>query len=111
MFCRSKYHSRKTTIDGITFDSKKEAEYYCQLQILLNGRAIKGFRRQVRYELQEGYTRNGAKVRPIYYVADFVVEYKDHTEVVDVKGIRTEIYKLKKKILLKKYPEMIFVEV
>ncbi|MBQ0066830.1 MAG: DUF1064 domain-containing protein [Phascolarctobacterium sp.] len=107
----NKYHSRKTTIDGITFDSRKEANYYCQLRMLLKGKVIKGFRRQVKFELQEGYTRNGEKVRPIYYVADFVVEYKDRVEVVDVKGMRTDVYKLKKKLLLKKYPEMIFVEV
>ena len=45
-------------------------------------------------------------------MADFVVTYSDgHVEVIDVKGVRTDVYKLKRKMLLFKYPDLIFREV
>lgn len=109
----SKYNAQKTTVNGITFDSKKEANYYCELMMLQAGGVVKKFDMQVPYELQPGYrNRQGKKIRPIKYLADFVVEFKDgHKEVVDVKGFRTKEYELKKKLLLYKYPEILFKEV
>lgn len=67
---------------------------------------------QVPFTLLDGYKRKGKAVRGIKYYADFVVTYVDgHKEVVDVKGVRTDVYKLKKKLLLAKYPEIDFREV
>lgn len=109
---RSKYKAVKTTVDGITFDSKAEANYFCHLKMLLKGKVVTKFNTQVDFELQPAFRRNGKAVRAITYRADFVVEYADgHTEVVDVKGIATREYLLKRKLLLAKYPQLDFVEV
>lgn len=108
----SKYNSIKVTIDGITFDSRKEANYYCELKMLRMAGVVKDFDMQVPFTLLDGYKRKGKAVRGIKYYADFVVTYVDgHKEVVDVKGVRTDVYKLKKKLLLAKYPEIDFREV
>lgn len=109
---RSKYNAKKTTIDGITFDSKKEAAYYRGL--LLRGKAgeIKEFKNQVRFELIPKFRKNGVTHRAAHYVADFVVEYSDgRTEVIDVKGMRTALYKLKRKMFEFRYPNLSITEV
>ena len=81
--------------------------------MLKMGKIVKDFDCQVAFELQPKYTNNkGEKVRAIKYIADFIVEYMDgHVEVVDVKGVRTKDYILKKKIFEYKYPQYKFVEV
>lgn len=108
----SKYNSRKTVIDGIIFDSKKEANYYCELKMLRMAGAVKDFELQVPFVLQEGFRYFGKAIRPIKYIADFVVEYPDgHKEVVDVKGMRTKEYMLKKKMFEHKYRDVILKEV
>lgn len=108
----SKYYSKKVKVDGIVFDSKKEADYYCQLRLLQKANIVKEFQMQVPFELQPKYRYKGKLVRAISYIADFVVTYADgKKEVIDVKGYRTKDYRLKKKMLLYKYPEMDFKEV
>lgn len=107
-----KYHNKKVIIDGIAFDSKKEANYYCELKILKMAGKVKDFELQVPFELQPKFKYDGKTTRAIKYIADFVVKYADgHVEVVDVKGMRLDVYKLKRKLLLYKYPEIIFKEV
>ena len=111
---RSKYGAYRTQVDGIVFDSRKEARYYSELKLLVKGGEVEKFDMQVPYVLQEGFHHKACKrkVMPIIYIADFVVYYKDgHTEVVDVKGFRTKEYLLKKKMLLHLYPDMNFKEV
>ncbi len=109
---RNKYNNRKVTVDGITFDSAKESEYYSQLKMLKKAGVIKDFERQVPYELQPKFKRDGKTVRAIKYIADFVAIYPDSSvEVVDVKGDPTEVYKLKRKMLLYHYPDINFKEV
>ena len=94
---KSKYNSRKTVVDGISFDSRAEADYYCQLKILLRAGKIDGFCRQARFVITEG--NNGEKGTE--YVTDFVVFYPNGTyRIVDVKGVKTEVFKLKIKIEL-----------
>lgn len=101
----NKYHNKKTEIDGITFDSIKEGMRYSELKLLEKAGVIKDLVLQPRYELQPSYEINGRKVRKIEYVADF--EYFDNekkTKVIeDCKGMRTDIYKLKKKLFEYKY--------
>ena len=65
---KNKYSSQKTWIDGICFDSKKEADYYCQLKLLTRAGEIKGFCRQARFVVTEGV---GSIERGTEYVADF----------------------------------------
>ena len=108
---KSKYHSSRTEIDGIKFDSKREAQYYAELKIRQRAGEIVKFELQPEFILQPGYTRNGKKIRPIIYRADFKVFYPDgREEIVDTKGYRTREYRNKVKMLLKMHPEIWFTE-
>lgn len=102
---RSKYHARKTTVDGITFDSHKEADRYLVLRGMEEDGSIEDLRRQVRYELVPAFNVDGSHYRPVYYVADFVYMDKETgKEVVeDVKGVRTDVYRLKSKLFARRY--------
>ena len=100
----SKYKNKKVVVDNILFDSKKEANYYTKLKILRDAGKISGLRLQEKFILQPSFKLNGKTYRAITYVADFV--YKDsqgQVHVVDTKGYRTEVYKIKKKLFMKKY--------
>lgn len=91
---KSKFRAQKTSIDGHTFDSKKEAEYYCDLKNRLRANDIKGFCLQPIFILADG----------LKYKADFIVfNNDDTTEVIDVKGVRTKEYIAKKKMFEDKY--------
>jgi hypothetical protein len=93
----NKYNAHKTVVDNITFDSKKEANRYAELKMCMLAR---GNDKVVNLELQPKYpcVVNGKKV--CTYIADFKIEYADGTVVVeDVKGMRTPIYRLKKKLV------------
>nr|UVX82244.1 MAG: Protein of unknown function (DUF1064) [Bacteriophage sp.] len=99
----SKYHARKTTVDGITFDSKREADRYLVLKGMEEDGTIEDLRRQVRYELVPAFDVGGRHYRPVYYVADFVY-VEDGKEVVeDVKGMVTDVYRLKRKLVAYRY--------
>jgi hypothetical protein len=103
---RSKFGAVKTTIDGITFDSKAEARRYGELKTLLELGLIIDLELQPRYELQPAYKKAGKTVRAIDYIADF--RYRDRTGRViieDVKGMETAVFKLKKKMFEYRYPE------
>ena len=92
-----KYKNVKTTIDGITFDSKKESARYAELKLLARSGLIQNLRLQVPFELipkQDGE-------RAVKYIADFVYTENGETVVEDVKGVRTDVYRLKKKLMLK----------
>ncbi len=103
-----KYHNQKTTIDGITFDSKKEAKRYTVLRSLQEGGYIRGLELQVPFEL----VPKGNGERAVKYIADFTyydVE-KQVAIVEDVKGYKTDVYKLKRKLFKYRYPEYEFLE-
>lgn len=93
MIRRAKYGNKKTIVDGIKFDSKREAQRYGALQLMLKAGLISNLRLQVPYQI----TVNGMKV--CKYVADFVYEDKGVEIVEDVKGMKTPIYNLKKKLM------------
>lgn len=94
----SKYGNKKTMCDGYQFDSQAEAKYYEQLKWLKQTKQIKSFKLQPRYLLQEGFKKNGRTIRKVEYVADFEVKHLDGSiEVIDVKGVETEAFKLKRK--------------
>lgn len=101
----SKYHARKTTVDGITFDSRREADRYLVLKGMEEDGSIVDLRRQVRYELVPAFDVDGRHYRPVSYVADFVyVDKETGKDVVeDVKGMRTDVYKLKSKLFARRY--------
>lgn len=101
----SKYHSNKMVVDRIIFDSKKEAMYYVYLKTLLKQGKIKDLELQKEYILQDKFKINGKTQRKISYKADFTYFSLEDNKlhVVDVKGFKTEIYKLKKKLFEYKY--------
>lgn len=92
----SKYHNTKTTVNGIAFDSKKEAARYGELVWLAKAGAIQDLRLQVPFEL----IPKQAGERAVRYIADFVYMENGKMVVEDVKGVRTDVYKIKKKLML-----------
>ena len=109
----SKYHSRKTTIYGITFDSKREANRYCELRLLEMAGKIKYLRLQHQFVLQPPFRKNGKTIRAITYVADFVYYDLERSKIVveDVKGFKTKEYLLKKKMFEYKFPDLTITEI
>ena len=105
----NKYNNKKTTVDGIKFDSEMESHYYIYLKHLKEIGEVVDFEMQPTFLLQEGFNLNGKRIRAITYKADFKVIYKDgHEEVIDVKGKLTEEFKIKRKMLLYRYRDINF---
>ncbi len=91
---KSKYRANKVSVDGHTFDSQKEADYYCELKMRLQAKEINGFCLQPTFMLAPG----------LKYKADFIIFNKDNsTEVIDVKGFKTKEYIAKKKVFEDKF--------
>ena len=91
---KSMYRANKVSIDGHTFESQKEADYYCELKMRLQAKEINGFCLQPIFMLAPG----------LKYKADFIIFNKDNsTEVIDVKGFKTKEYIAKKKVFEDKY--------
>lgn len=101
----SKYHSQKITVDGMTFDSHKEARRYWELNIMQRAGEISDLRTQVTYTLVPPQKKpSGGKERAVTYTADFVYRDKNGAEVVeDVKGVRTQQYIIRRKLMLYVY--------
>ena len=92
-----KYNNTRVEVDGMPFDSKREAARWQELRLLERAGEISDLRRQVRYELVPKLPGE----RPVDYIADFVYRNKDGNEVVeDVKGVRTQVYIIKRKLML-----------
>lgn len=111
---KSKYGNRKVVRDGIKFDSEREAARFGELKFLLKQGRIRDLRLQANFTLVEGYTTvEGKRIKPMVYRADFTYERAtepDYTgvvhwlpEVEDAKGMHTQAYELKKKLMQNKY--------
>lgn len=102
---KSKYRNEKATRrmpNGTirTFDSQREARRYDELVLLLKAGKISDLRLQQTFTLQEGYiSAYGDAVRALTYKADFVYRKDGERVVEDAKGVRTETYKIKKKLM------------
>ena len=94
-----KYHSVKTTVDGIKFDSLTEASFYTYLKGL--GYALEDTMwLQVKYTVQEKFRFNEKAIRPINYLADIVLKIDDKDVVIDVKGgFLLPVFKIKAKMM------------
>ena len=93
----NKYHAIKTEVDGIKFDSKKEAARYQELKILEMAGIISSLEIQKKFELKV----NGFKVCD-YYADFFYYDNENETRVVEdvkSKATRTPVYRLKKKLM------------
>jgi hypothetical protein len=109
----SKYGNKETIVDGIKFDSKREASRYQELKLLEKGKQIVGLELQPKYTLQLAFTDyDGVKHQAITYIADFTYFDKkfDIQVVEDCKGMRTEVYKIKKKLFLYGHGGLKFIE-
>lgn len=101
---KSKYGSRKVTIDGVTYDSLKEYHRFCDLKLMQRAGIITGLQRQVKYELIPTQRINGKVIeRPVNYYADFVYKMDRQLVVEDVKGYKTPEYVIKRKLMLSVY--------
>lgn len=115
----NKYRNKKVILDGIEFDSRKEAQRWFELRMLERAGEIKHLCRQVPFELIpsqvetfERYGKKGQRLKDgtrtlekgCYYVADFVYNEKDGKMVVeDTKGFKTKAYVIKRKLMLERY--------
>lgn len=112
MAWNNKYKNKKVVIDGIVFDSKREAKRYGELLLLEKAGAITNLQRQVKYVLipaqrepdtvgARGGIHKGKLIeKECSYYADFVYEQDGETVVEDAKGMRTEKYLIKRKLML-----------
>lgn len=107
----SKYHSRKITRDGITFDSVKEYQHYSELSLLERAGTITDLQRQVKFVLlpaqyRQMFDRKAHRwksrcvEREVCYIADFVYQQDGKTVVEDTKGFKTKDYIIKRKLML-----------
>ena len=102
----NKYGNKKVTIDGETFDSKKEAKRFFALKLLKQAGEIKELRRQVKFVLIPSQRVDGKVVeRECSYIADFVYRDAKSGEMVveDTKGFKTKDYIIKRKLMLSVY--------
>ena len=100
MYHGNKYHARRAIVDGITFDSAAEATRYSYLRLLARAGKISNLRLQVPFELIPTEPQGTKRLRAIKYIADFV--YTDENgalHVEDVKGVKTAVYQLKKRLM------------
>lgn len=107
-----KFHAFKAIINDIEFDSLMESKFYVYLLDLQRYGEVKSFELQKTFELQPKFKDNfsGKTIRAIEYIADFVVTLKSGQVVaVDVKGIETVDFKLKKKMFQYKFPDIRFM--
>ena len=102
----NKYRNKKVQIDRYVFDSIKEGQRYRELAILERAGKISSLELQPKFLLQESFRKNGKTYRKIEYVADFQYIENGKTIVEDVKGMQTDVFKLKHKLFEKKYPNL-----
>ena len=102
----NKYKNTKIVVDNIKFDSNLEATRYKELKLLERAGTITDLELQPRFLLQDSFKKNGRTFRKIEYVADFKYIENGKTIVEDVKGMQTDVFKLKHKIFEKVYPDL-----
>lgn len=89
-----KYKNRKTVVNGITFDSAKEARRYSELVLLEKAGVINTLKLQPSFKI----VVNGVKI--CTYRADFSYTEDGRFVVEDVKGFITQVYSMKRKLML-----------
>lgn len=108
---KNKYNAVKTVIDGVKFDSKKEALRYRVLKLQVHAGIISDLKLQPEFVLQDSFRVKNNTIRAIKYRADFKYINSEGIDTIeDVKGKKTAVYQIKKKMFLKRYPELNFIE-
>lgn len=101
----TKYGNRRTSVDGLVFDSKAEAAHYQALKLRELAGEITDLRVHPRYRLMDGSRDGqGKAIRPIDYIADFEYREAGALVTVDVKGVETEAFRIKAKLFRQRYP-------
>lgn len=117
---RRKYGNTKIMVDGIQFDSKREAARYRELKLLERAGVISSLQRQTKFQLipdqhapsnaiytkgpRKGQRKPGKLLEhECSYIADFCYIRNGETVVEDAKGYRTAVYRIKKKLMLERY--------
>lgn len=103
----SKFHAKKVFTEEGEFDSQGEYKRWRELKLLERAGVIKNLQRQVTYELLPKQEYKGKTIRSVKYIADFVYEQDGEEVIEDFKGVRTDLYLLKKKLMLWRYGIMI----
>lgn len=102
-----KFNNKKVTFAGHNFDSKAELAYYKKLLRLQAAGRVEAIELQPVFLLQEGFSKNGVEHKPITYIADFKVTYTNgKVDIVDVKGVETEVFRIKRKLFEKRYTDL-----
>ena len=97
---QSKYKNKKVIYNGIKFDSQKERNYYIKLKLLEDKGKIKDLKLQVKFELQPKFKSGNKNIQAISYIADFTyLDEENKLHIIDTKGVRTDVYKIKKKMM------------
>lgn len=97
---QDKYRNKKVEFDGIKFDSERERDRYAELKLLAKAGEITDLKLQPVFELIPAIRENGKTVQTaIKYRADFSYKKDGKLVVEDAKGVKTEVYKLKKKLM------------
>lgn len=92
---RSKYRNTVVEYDGYKFDSKGERDRYVQLKLLERAGVISDLQVHVPFQL----VPKDGKERAICYEADFVYMEKGERVVEDFKGYKTDVYKIKRRLM------------
>jgi hypothetical protein len=102
-----KYKNKKTERHGVVFDSIMEADYYEYLLLQKEKGIVAHIERQPVYLLQPAFKKKGRTIRKIEYKSDFFVVYEQgSSEVIDVKGVSTALFKLKAKLFDYYFPDL-----
>ena len=101
---QNKYHNRKVFYDGHWFDSEKEKAWYIKFKVMEKAGEIYDLKLQVEFILLETVKLGDTTFKKTKYIADFTYYDKNSKyHVIDVKGVKTDVYKLKKKLMAWKY--------
>ena len=109
----NKYKNKIIRYNGINFQSERECNRYKELLLLKRAKLIKDLELQKPFVLLEPYIKNGKKINGIKYYADFYyTDIKTGLPVVeDAKGVKTQVYIIKKKLFEFKYKDLEIREV
>lgn len=99
----NKYGNQRVEFDGHTFDSKAEFRRYLELKRLEAAGEIGELEVHPTFELQESFEHEDETVRAIIYEADFAYYEQGRRVVEDVKGYETKVWRVKKKLFLRRY--------
>ena len=100
---KSKYRNVKETVGNLKFDSKRERQRFDELMVLLRAGQIRDLKLQHEFTLQGAFTdTDGNRTRAIKYIADFTYWQGNLFVIEDVKGMKTDVYRMKKKMMSEK---------